>query len=118
MNQLRKILIATFLFGCVIFALNGPQQKSAELSAAQLKAGVPMEISCGQCQLGMSGSGCDLAVRFGGRTYWVSGTGIDDHGDAHGDHGFCNAIRQGTVAGEIHGDRFVVDSLALQPAAK
>ncbi len=73
-----------------------------------------VEASCGQCQFGMDGEGCDLAVRLAdGRAYFVEGTGIDDHGDAHGPDGFCNAIRPARVRGRVEGDRFVVRSFEL-----
>ncbi len=72
-----------------------------------------VEAACGQCQFGMAGEGCDLAVRMGGRSWFVDGTGIDDHGDAHGPAGFCNAIRTARVRGEVVGDRFVVRSFEL-----
>ena len=31
----------------------------------------------------MPGNGCDLAVRIDGQVYYVDGSSIDDHGDAH-----------------------------------
>lgn len=30
-----------------------------------------VEASCGKCQLNMEGSGCDLAVRINGKSYFV-----------------------------------------------
>jgi hypothetical protein len=41
-----------------------------------------VEASCGQCQFGMKGYACDLAVRIDGKPYFVDGTSIDSHGDA------------------------------------
>jgi hypothetical protein len=38
-------------------------------------------------------SGCDLAVRMNEKSYFVEGTKIDDHGDAHADDGFCSTVR-------------------------
>ena len=32
--------------------------------------------------------GCDLAIRIDGKSYFVEGTKIDDHGDAHANDGF------------------------------
>ncbi|TBX69523.1 hypothetical protein EZL74_06495 [Flavobacterium silvisoli] len=75
-----------------------------------------VEASCGQCQFGMKGKGgCDLAVRIDGKSYFVDGTKIDKHGDAHAKDGFCNAIRKAEVVGEIKGDRFVASSFKLLP---
>jgi hypothetical protein len=44
----------------------------------------------------------------------VDGTGIDDHGDAHGADGFCNAVRQARVTGSFDGDRFVATTFVLR----
>jgi hypothetical protein len=71
------------------------------------------EAACGQCQFGLPGSGCDLAVRIDGRAYFVDGTGIDDYGDAHAADGFCNAIRRARVTGEIIDGRFAAQTLEL-----
>lgn len=65
-----------------------------------------VEASCGQCNFGLKGNSCDLAVRINGKAYIVDGTKIDDHGDAHASDGFCMAIKKAEVAGEIVGDRF------------
>lgn len=73
-----------------------------------------VEASCGQCQFGMDGSGCDLAIRVDGKHYPVEGTGIDDHGDAHGDDGLCNCIRKATVSGEVVEGRFIATKFELQ----
>lgn len=75
-----------------------------------------VEASCGQCQFGMKAKGCDLAIRVDGKTYFVTGTKIDQHGDAHAADGFCNAIRQAKVSGTIEGDKFVATAFVLLPA--
>jgi hypothetical protein len=75
-----------------------------------------VEASCGQCQFGMkSKSGCDLAVRIDGKSYFVDGTDIHKHGDAHAADGFCSAIRKAEVVGEIKDERFVASSFKLLP---
>ena len=74
-----------------------------------------VEVACGQCQFGISGkAGCDLAVRIDGKSYFVDGTSIHDHGDAHADDGFCEAIRQAEVKGEIVDGRFKAESFTLK----
>lgn len=73
------------------------------------------EAACGQCQLGLEGEGCDLAVRIDGKSYYVQGTNIDDHGDAHAQDGFCNAIREAHVEGHIEDGRFIAQSFRLIP---
>ena len=77
-----------------------------------------VEASCGACQFDMEGSGCDLAVRIDGNSYYVDGSSMKDHGDAHGDAGMCNVIRQAKVNGEIKDGRFVATSFDLLPLDK
>ncbi|MEW5674883.1 DUF6370 family protein [Flavobacterium enshiense] len=73
-----------------------------------------VEASCGQCQFGMTEKkGCDLAVRIDGKPYFVEGTSIDQHGDAHAQDGFCNAIRKAEVSGEIIDNRFKVTTFKV-----
>jgi hypothetical protein len=73
-----------------------------------------VEAACGQCQFRMTEkSGCDLAVKIDGESYFVDGTTIHDHGDAHADDGFCVAIRQVEVKGEIIDGRFKAESFTL-----
>ena len=88
---------------------------SIAVASAQSKNSVPdpkkkiliVETSCGQCQFGMKDKkGCDLAVRIDGKSYFVDGTSIDDHGDAHAKDGFCEAVRKAEVQGEIVDNRF------------
>lgn len=74
-----------------------------------------VEASCGQCQFGMKGNGCDLAVRIDGKAYFVEGTDIDKHGDAHAEDGFCQAIRKAEVVGTIKDKVFVVTQFKLLP---
>ena len=78
-----------------------------------------VEAACGQCQFNMQGKkGCDLAVRINGKSYFVEGTKIDDHGDAHSQEGFCNAVRKAEVTGEVKGEKFVATSFKVLPAEK
>jgi hypothetical protein len=72
-----------------------------------------VEVSCGQCQFKMAGNGCNLAVRIKGKSYFVDGTSIDEHGDAHADDGFCKAIRKAEVQGNIVKNRFVATYFKL-----
>ena len=77
--------------------------------------GQTVEASCGECQFDMEGTGCDLAVRIDGNAYYVDGSSIDEHGDAHSEHGMCNSIRKAIVTGEIKDDRFAATSFKLLP---
>ena len=73
-----------------------------------------VNAACGQCQFNMTEkSGCDLAVRMNGKSYFVDNTNIDDHGDAHADDGFCSTVRTARVKGEIIEGRFKVESFEL-----
>ena len=59
--------------------------------------------------------GCDLAVRIDGKSYFVEGSKIDEHGDAHADDGFCNAVNKAEVIGEVKAGKFVVSYFKLLP---
>ena len=84
-------------------------QKGNNISINQV-----VEAACGQCQLGMTEkSGCDLAIRIDGKSYFVDGTSIHDHGDEHADDGFCAAIRKANVKGEIIDGRFKAESFTV-----
>ena len=72
-----------------------------------------VEASCRECQFHLSGKSCDLAVRIDGKAYFVDGTTIDEHGDAHGTDGFCEAIRKAEVQGELVNNRFKVTYFKL-----
>lgn len=65
-----------------------------------------VQAACGKCQFNMGDDDCLLTVRINGKAYHVTGTSIDDHGDAHAKNGFCNAIRKAAVQGEIKNNEF------------
>jgi len=99
-----------FLISLLFVVLSVSAQEKKEVLKTQI-----VETSCGQCQFGMEGYGCELAVRIDGKSYFVDGTSIDSHGDAHADDGFCAAIRKAEVVGEIKDNRFVVSEFKLLP---
>ena len=74
-----------------------------------------VETACGECRLGLKGKSCDLAVRINGKSYFVDGTNINDHGDAHETDGFCNAVRKAEVQGTIVNNRYKVTYFKLVP---
>ncbi|WP_320815387.1 DUF6370 family protein [Flavobacterium sp.] len=74
-----------------------------------------VQASCGQCKFNMEGQGCDLAVRIEGKSYFVDGTTIDDHGDAHAEDGFCSAIRKAEIEGTIVDNKFKIKTFKLFP---
>ena len=70
--------------------------------------------SCGQCKFGYKGKrGCSLTIKIGESIYPVEGTGIHDHGDAHGNEGFCSAVRVAWAAGKIKKNVFHAQSFTL-----
>lgn len=103
---MKKIFLPFLLF--VYISLTAQEKKEP------LKTQI-VEASCGQCQFGMEGHGCELAVRIDGKSYFVDGTSIDSHGDAHANDGFCATIRKAAIVGEIKDNRFVVSEFKLLP---
>ena len=85
-----------------------------EPSGVAMSVNQVVEAACGQCQFEMTEkSGCDLAVRIDGKSYFVDGTNIHEHGDAHADDGFCEVIRNANVKGEIIEGRVKSESFIL-----
>lgn len=106
---MKKIIVLLFVLSCS-FVL---AQDKKETSKIQM-----VEASCGQCQFGMKGKSCDLAIRIGGKSYFVEGTSIDAHGDAHAKDGFCASIRKAEVIGEIKDNKFFVTYFKLLPLSQ
>lgn len=90
------------------------QQKEAPQPDASKKL-VTVDASCGQCKLGLKGKGCSLAVKIDDKAYFVDGSDIDSHGDAHADDGFCNKVRKAMVQGEVVNNRFKATYFKLLP---
>ncbi len=108
---MKKIIATLVLLFTVSFGFS--QDKKATTSAPKPQI---VEASCGQCKFGMTTKkGCDLAVRIADKTYFVEGTKMNDHGDAHGHDGMCTAVRKAEVTGEVKGDIFVASSFKLLP---
>ncbi len=101
---MRQIFIS-FVFSLFITTIQAQKTGSIAVPDSTKKI-LQVEASCGQCQFGLTGKGCNLAVRINGKAYFVDGTSIDDHGDAHAKDGFCEAIRKADVQGEVINDRF------------
>ena len=93
------------LFFCTATLASMAQTKESR-TPDKTKEVLTVEAACGQCKLGLPGTSCDLAVRMNGQAYFVDGTSIDQHGDAHAKDGFCNAIRKAKVQGEVKDGRF------------
>ena len=109
-------LAAMMFLGTVAFGQNSPSKTSTPDPKKKVQT---VEASCGQCNFGMKEKrGCDLAVRFDGKAYFVEGTRIDEHGDAHAEDGFCEKIRQAEVQGEVKDGKFKVSYFKLLPLKK
>lgn len=113
-----KLIFTTLLFSFFAVATSAqnpdlPIHKPDTAKRIQL-----VEASCGECQLGLAGKGCNLAVRIDGKSYFVDGTKIDDHGDAHAKDGFCETIRKAEVQGEIINNRFKATYFKVIPPKK
>ena len=111
LKAIRMKNLLTVVFSCLMVAA------SAQNKPDSTKKSLTVEASCGQCKLGLQGKDCNLAVRFDGKAYFVDGTSIDSHGDAHADDGFCNKIRKAKVQGEIVNNRFKASYFELLPEA-
>jgi len=72
-----------------------------------------VDASCAKCQFNKEDDECLLAVEINSEIYYVDGTTIDDHGDAHGSDGFCNVIRKAHVEGAIEGNKFLLEKFSL-----
>ena len=116
----KFLLILLFvLIGCSTKTINNiessiPVKPIEQQNGKDLLIHQVVEAACGQCQFGMTEKlGCNLAVRIDGKTYFVDGTNIHEHGDAHADDGFCEAIRSANVKGKIIDGRFKSESFTL-----
>ena len=105
---------------CLLFIISAFGQKSdPKVSTPDPNKKVQVvETACGECQFKLTGNGCDLAVRIDGKAYFVDGTDIDSHGDAHAEDGFCKAVRKAEVQGNLVNDRFKVTYFKLMKEAE
>lgn len=91
---------------------------SAQSAAGKLDPSKPtdtLDVACGMCQFEMKGEDCALAARLKDRSYYIEGTHIDSHGDAHAKDGFCNMVRRAVVQGGVAGDKYKVTYFKLLP---
>lgn len=109
---MKKMLFA-FIAMLLLNLSNAQDSTSKKLVYNPKSPTYEVETTCGTCMFKMKGNGCLLAVKFKGKNYFVDGTGIDDHGDAHDKEGFCNAIKKAKVQGSVVGDKFLVSYFEL-----
>lgn len=108
------ILMALSFTSMTAMAQQSKEKEKTKLVYDKDKPVYEVEASCGTCQFKMEGKGCNLAIKFQNKYYYVEGTDIDDHGDAHEKEGFCNAIKKARVQGQVVGDKFLVTWFALK----
>lgn len=113
---MKRLFLSLAICGAALTA--GAQDTTARRSPDPALPVLVAEASCGQCNFQLPGKSCDLAVRLDGKAYFVEGTRIDDHGDAHAEEGFCNAIRKARVQGSIRNGRFHATFFELLPKEK
>jgi len=107
-NSYLSVMKYTMLLTLMILGCGNKEVETVDASQTQI-----LEVACGECMFGLPGDDCDLAVRVDGKAYFVKGTHIDDHGDAHAGEGFCNAIRRAEVKGELINNIFQVTEFKL-----
>ncbi|NQY10753.1 MAG: hypothetical protein HRT71_14740 [Flavobacteriales bacterium] len=106
---MKYLLFVILVIGSLTASAQDTEKKTDE---AEMQI---VEVSCGQCKFGLEGDGCDLAINIDGKKYWVDGTTMDEHGDAHGHGGMCNTIRKAKVKGELVDGRYKVTEMELLP---
>jgi hypothetical protein len=110
----KCVFVCLFIFPCFRFL----QAQVKPVEPVLLTKKTVVDAGCGQCQFHLkTQKGCDLAVTINGKAYFVDGTTIDEHGDAHSKEGFCNAVRKAEVTGSVINNRFVIHSFKLLPVA-
>ncbi len=113
-----KIIYSLIVFLFLGFTSFGQDNKESKISVPDpAKKIESVKAACGQCMFGMTGNDCTLAVKIKGKNYFVEGTDIDDHGDAHAKDGFCNKVRKADIQGEIVGDKYRVTYFKLTDVA-
>ena len=109
--------IRNLFFGLIVLAFatscGAGTEEATEITADQLAKGAHVEAGCGTCLFELAGDACELAVKINGKAYFVDGATLDEFGDAHAEHGLCNAVSEAHVRGKIEGERFVAQTFEL-----
>lgn len=117
LKEIMKTLFILLAFCGSVLTASAQTKENKAPEPDKNKKVLIVEASCGQCQFKLEGTDCDLAVRIDGKAYFVDGSNIDSHGDAHASDGFCNAIRKAKVQGEVVDGRFKATYFQLLPEA-
>jgi hypothetical protein len=109
-SVMKSLLLLIFIVPLSLYS-QGASKKELQFDPnIQL---IEAKASCGICMFDMDGFKCELAVNIDGAKYYVEGTDIDDYGDAHSDDGFCNAIRDTKIQGQIVDNKYIVTYFKL-----
>ena len=111
MNSMKQKYSLFITFLLIIDISTIAQQFSSDTPG--MRVNLIVDASCGKCQFNKADDECLLAVEINSEIYYVDGTTIDDHGDAHGSDGFCNVIRKAHVEGVIDGNKFLFEKFSL-----
>ena len=95
---MKKLLLGLLLL-TIFSAVNAQDPAKKKLVFNPKNPTYEVEATCGTCM---------FKIKFKGKNYFVDGTDLDDHGDAHDSEGFCNAIKKAKVQGTEFKDRFEV----------
>ena len=109
---MKKLLLGLLLL-TIFSTVNAQDTAKKKLVFNPKNPTYEVEATCGTCMFKMEGKGCLLAIKFKDKNYFVDGTDLDDHGDAHDSEGFCNAIKKAKVQGTVVKDRFEVTYFEL-----
>lgn len=111
-----KKTLAVFTFCMFVTLAATAQNKKPDLSKPDPSKKIQTaEISCGSCQFGMSGRGCHLAVKINGKAYYADGAEIQSFGEAHGDDGLCNTVKNAEVQGKVVKGRYKITYIKVLP---
>jgi hypothetical protein len=110
----KYVLSLFFAIGFTSFAMMAQTDERVK-TQEEVKTTQMVEASCATCNFGLEGNGCSLAVKVDGKSYPVSGVDFHAIGDAHAEHGLCNAVRVAEIDGEIKDGVFLASSFNLMP---
>ena len=105
----KSIVKSVYLFVAFMFfsAISyGQVAKGLAKKPDASKKVMTVEASCGECNFGLPGNNCDLAVKIDGKAYFVDGVDISHYGHPHDKNGFWMVVRQAEVQGEVKDGRF------------
>ena len=117
MNSTRSLLAPVLLAVTIaLAACDGPSAEPPVLAAGN---GVrQVEASAESASSAFPVMAARWPCASAAPAYFVEGSGIDDHGDAHGRDGLCNAIRLAEVTGQVVDGRFRAERFVLVPSGR